>query len=146
MKNFDEKYSRPTWHEYFLNLTDAVALRADCRRGKYGAVLVNDRRVISTGYNGSIPGGSSCLNGECPRGLKTHAELPGFEWGNNDYSDCISLHAEANCIAYADGDKCRGATIYINSKPCDMCEKLIRAAGIKEIIYRSSDGEICFRI
>jgi dCMP deaminase len=121
------KSDRPSWNEYFLNLADAVALRADCRRGKYGAVLVKD---------GAESGGPSCLDGDCPRGLISHSELPGFKQGNNDYSNCISLHAEANCIAYADGDKCRGATIYINAKPCDMCEKLIRAAGITQIIYR----------
>lgn len=131
-----DKHNRPSWDEYFLNLADAVALRADCRRGKYGAVLVKDRRVISTGYNGAESGGPSCLGGDCPRGLASHDDIPGFKQGNHDYSDCISLHAEANCIAYADGDKCRGATIYINAKPCDMCEKLIKAAGIKKIIYK----------
>lgn len=85
--------------------------------------------MVSTGYNGTPPGGKSCLAGECPRGLLSLDELPPL---SADYSNCISLHAEQNAIAYA---REPGDTIYITGAPCDMCTKLIAAAGITRIVY-----------
>jgi dCMP deaminase len=125
---------RPSWNEYFLSIAAVVATRADCRRAQCGAVIVKDHRIVSTGYNGSPSGGPSCLAGECPRGLKTLRELPGFAQGNHDYSDCVSLHAEQNAIAYASRFDTHGATLYSTTPPCDMCSKLIKAAGITEVI------------
>jgi dCMP deaminase len=129
-------WNRPGWDAYFLIGAHWVAMRADCRRGRYGAVLVKNNRVISTGYNGAPSGKESCLKGDCPRGLKSREELGSHLDGNHNYSDCISLHAEANAIAYADGDKCRGATLYLTGPPCDMCSKLIRAAGIVRVVWK----------
>lgn len=123
---------RPDWSEYFLGIARAVAARADCRRAQHGAVIVDrERRIISTGYNGSPPGGDSCLAGKCPRGLLSSEEIAHL---SPDYSNCIALHAEMNAIAYAGRDT-RGATIYITGPPCDMCSKLIAAAGIRDIVY-----------
>lgn len=134
--------SRPAWDAYFLDIARAVAARADCRRARFGAVIVDTHhRIVATGYNGSPPGGKSCLAGECPRGLKTHEELPGHDSGNHDYSDCISLHAECNAVANSSAERCRGATIYIGRldgdplPPCDMCSKMIQAAGIARVVY-----------
>ena len=118
--------SRPNWDEYFLGIARSVSVRADCRRSRHGAVIVKDNRVIATGYNGSEPGGPSCLDGQCPRGLESYDELPP---NSADYSDCIAIHAESNAIAHATRDT-QGGTIYITGKPCDMCSKLIRAAGL----------------
>lgn len=120
---------RPGWDDYFLDIAEAVAARADCRRAQHGAVIVKDRRIVSTGYNGSPAGGASCLAGECPRGLLSMAEIPA---NHADYSNCIALHAEQNAIAYA---RERGDTIYITGQPCDMCWKLIAAAGIRRIVW-----------
>lgn len=64
----------------------------------------------------------------------THEELAGHEGGNNDYTDCISLHAEANAIAFANRADTEGATIYITGPPCDACSKLIKAAGISRVV------------
>jgi dCMP deaminase len=124
--------TRPPWDTYFLAMAKVVATRADCRRAKHGAVIVKEHRVVSTGYNGSPPGGVSCLDGGCPRGLLTNEEL-----GHNhaDYTNCVALHAEQNAIAYADHHDTVGATIYITGAPCDMCTKLIKAAGITELVY-----------
>ncbi len=128
---------RPSWNEYFLGIAEAVSKRADCTRRQFGSVIVKENRIVSTGYNGSPSGAPSCLNGECPRGTKTTEELPGFMSGNHDFSDCISIHAEANAIAHSNWVDCRGGTIYINGcPPCDMCSKLIKAAGIKEVIWK----------
>jgi len=134
--------SRPGWDVYFLGIAEAVAARADCRRARFGSVIVDvHHRIVATGYNGAPPGEGSCLAGECPRGLRTYEETPGFHQGNHDYSDCIALHSEANAVANADPSRCRGATIYLaridgDSLPlCDMCGKLIRAAGITRVVY-----------
>lgn len=135
-------YKRPSWERYFLGIARAVAARADCRRACYGAVIVDTyNRIVSTGYNGSPPGEGSCLTGDCPRGMKTYEELPGQEKGNNDYSDCISLHAETNAVCNADVARCRGATLYLaridggpSLYPCDGCKKVILAAGITRVV------------
>lgn len=120
---------RPGWDAYFLAIATSVSARADCIRAQHGAVIVRNRRIISTGYNGSPAGGASCLAGECPRGLLSKAELPP---NHADYSNCIALHAEQNAIAYA---REPGDTIYITGEPCDMCTKLIKAAGIERVVY-----------
>lgn len=125
----DAVSTRPGWDDYFLLLADTVSLRADCQRARHGAVIVDhDRRVVSTGYNGSPPGGGSCLAGECPRAT---SDVPR---NHPDYSNCIALHAEQNAIAFADRSRTAGGTIYITGHPCDMCAKLIAAAGIERTV------------
>jgi len=126
---------KPCWDCYFLAIAQAVAARADCRRRRAGAVIVKHNRIVSTGYNGSPAGGGSCLAGECPRGLRDHNEIPP---GSSDYSECIALHAEQNAIAYSNRSDCQGATLYLTSAPCDMCDKLIRASGISRIVHGDS--------
>lgn len=121
---------RPDWDDYFLNIAKAVAARADCSRRATGAVIVKNRRIVSTGYNGTPPGGLSCLKGDCPR-----ATMKNILHGSADYSNCISIHAEANAIAYANRADTEGATIYLTSDPCDMCSKLIKAAGIVRVVH-----------
>lgn len=120
---------RPGWDAYFLAIAASVSARADCTRAQHGAVIVKDRRIVSTGYNGSPAGGASCLAGECPRGRLSKDELPS---NHADYSNCIALHAEQNAIAYT---REHGDTIYITGEPCDMCSKLIKAAGIERVVH-----------
>lgn len=134
MSTQEEFEQRPDWDQYFLTIAAAVAIRADCKRSRHGAVIVKDNRIVSTGYNGSAPGEPSCLGGFCPRGNKSYDEKASL---NADYSDCISLHAEQNAIVYADRDKTQGATIYIagGKDACDMCKKLIKAAGIERTVW-----------
>lgn len=133
---------RPGWDEYFLNIAEVVATRGDCKRAQHGAVIVKNHRIVSTGYNGSEPGGLSCLAGDCPR-----AEANTKPHYQPDYSDCIALHAEQNAIAYAGYPETNGSTIYITGQPCDMCSKLIKAAGVVRVVYddsrdRGSPGRI----
>lgn len=123
------RVSRPDWDDYFLGITKAVAERGDCIRRPTGAVIVKDHRIVSTGYNGTPAGGLSCLAGQCPRAQSNVLH------GDPDYSNCIALHAEQNAIAYANRFDTDGATIYLTSDPCDMCSKLIRAAGITRVVY-----------
>jgi dCMP deaminase len=136
---------RPGWDMYFMGIAKAVAQRADCRRRRIGAVIVDEnRRIVSTGYNGAPPGDGSCLAGDCPRGLMDRETMPSFTEGNHDHSNCISLHAEQNAVAYADRSRCHNATIYIVQldlpeeeacPPCDSCGKLLKAAGIMRTVH-----------
>lgn len=121
---------RPNWDAYFLRIAAAVASRAECSRAMHGAVIVKDNRIVSTGYNGT-PAGSplSCLRGDCPRVAADPLPLAA------DYSNCIAIHAEQNAITYGRHDEMRGATIYITGPPCDMCTKLIAAAGIFRTVH-----------
>ncbi|WP_424214819.1 deoxycytidylate deaminase [Streptomyces sp. BI20] len=120
---------RPSWDRYFTSIAVAVAGRGDCLRCRVGAVVVGtDRRIVSTGYNGSYPGGPSCGAGECPRCL---SDTP----SGSSYDDCVETHAEANSLLYADWSRCQGATIYITRAACKNCEKLIRSAGLARVVY-----------
>jgi dCMP deaminase len=128
---------RPDWDAYFLAIAQAVALRADCSRARFGCVIVDlTRRIVSTGYNGA-PAQSplSCLNGDCPRASTTAAPNSG------SYGDCIALHAEQNAIAYAD-QRALGGRLYIwgtrtDNSPCPMCAKLVTAAGISMVVVNT---------
>lgn len=122
---------RPDWTHYFLAIAVAVAARGDCRRRQVGCVIVDtDQRIIGTGYNGAEPGGPSCLAGECPRGVSVPVGTPGGE----DYSNCVAIHAEANALLFARAS-CKDATAYVTRQPCDGCEKLLRGAGVRTVIY-----------
>lgn len=123
---------RPSWDEYFLGIAQAVAARADCSRRQVGAVIVSGNRIVSTGYNGAPAGARGCLSGGCPR---ANSDVPLGSSYDTGPGSCISIHAEANAIIYADYAKCVGATIYISDVPCDGCRRLIDGAGIKTVIW-----------
>jgi dCMP deaminase len=124
---------RPSWDTYFLNIAEAVSLRADCTRRKVGAVLVDsNNRIISTGYNGAPPGAAGCASdGACPRG---QSDVPGYTEGNHDYSDCIAVHAEVNAIAIR-SYVAPGTTIYVTHEPCNDCKVYIKNAGVSRVVY-----------
>lgn len=127
---------RPGWDEYFLGIVDAVRARADCRRARHGCVIVKDNRIVATGYNGAVSGGPSCLAGECPRGLLSPEQQAHL---TPDYSNCVALHAEMGAVAYASRKDTEGSTAYISGSPCDMCGKLLLAAGIVRVVTPTSE-------
>lgn len=117
-----DEMNRPTWNEYFLNIAREVAQRSTCERAKVGAVIVKDKRILTTGYNGS------------PRGLAHCTEVGCLM----DNGHCVrTLHAEQNAIIQAalHGVITEGATIYVTHQPCFNCAKTIINAGISEIVY-----------
>lgn len=129
---------RPDWDEYGLIIASAVASRADCSRRRVGCVIFTvDKRITSSGYNGSYPGGPSCLLGQCPRGQSTVAPGDNYESGPGL---CHATHAEANALLYADYDKLKGATVYITDEPCYGCRKLLQAVPVARVVW--PEGEI----
>lgn len=127
---------RPDWESYFLGIATAVAARADCSRRKIGAVVVRDNRIVSTGYNGSPPGGPSCLLGECPR---ARSDVPPGSSYDTGPGACVAVHAEANAVLYAGRDGCLGSTLYVTDEPCGGCARLIRASGIRVVRWPAGE-------
>ncbi|MGH2729511.1 MAG: deoxycytidylate deaminase [Actinomycetota bacterium] len=115
------------WDRYFLNIARETATRSNCVRRQHGAVIVKDRRIKSTGYNGPPSGHPHCDDGACPR---ARSESP-TGWG---YESCIAIHAEANAILFSSPQERERATIYITGVPCFTCAKLIANSGISEVV------------
>lgn len=124
--------SRPTWDETFLSIAQVVAERATCSRRKVGAVLTQDNRIISTGYNGAPSGAPHCTDGGCPRGKLTYEDVP----AGADYNlhPCVAIHAEANALLRAGHAASKGGTLYITTAPCQQCWNLIQAAEVGRIV------------
>jgi|SRR6185503_16382872 len=136
--------SRPTWGEYFLGLAQAVSVRGDCVRSKVGAVIVNSQNeVVMTGFNGTEPGGPSCLKGECPRAAS--GVDPGSSYDTGPGA-CVAVHAEANAILRAGRAKTQGSVLYVTRQPCQGCEKLIKAAGIIKVVWPEGAVEYLYDI
>lgn len=117
--------SRPSFDQYFLDIAKTVSTRSDCQRDKVGAVVVNERRIRSTGYNASPAGTPGCET--CPR------RTSGCPSGSS-YENCVAVHAEANALLYADRADLVGATLYITRAACYACSKLIQATGISRVV------------
>lgn len=142
----NKKLERPSKDTYYLNIAEQVSARSTCIRRKYGAVLVNNDRIVSTGYNGSPRGCVNCCDtGVCER------EIHNIPKGER-YEMCVSVHAEDNAITHAGRDQAIGSTLYIvglevsdgsyaNPSPCTMCERKIRNCGISRIVGRFQDKE-----
>ena len=123
---------RISWDEYFLEIAKTASKRASCFKGKkVGAVLVRDKQILATGYNGAPKGVKNCLEfGNC---IRMDAGIPSGE--RLEY--CRATHAEQNAIAQAasQGVSTKGATLYSTTFPCILCAKLLINAGVKEIVF-----------
>ncbi|HOF06110.1 MAG TPA: cytidine/deoxycytidylate deaminase family protein [Syntrophales bacterium] len=122
---------RPSWDEYFMDIAALVARRSTCRRRQVGAVLVGDRRVLATGYNGAPKGLRHCLELGC---LREQQQIPSGE----RHELCRGLHAEQNAIIQAalHGVSVKDAVLYCTNHPCVICAKMIINAGIRSVIIR----------
>jgi dCMP deaminase len=121
---------RPSWDEYFMEITHLVARRSTCLRRKVGAVLVKDKNILATGYNGAPSGVAHCLDIGCLR--ERLAVVSGER-----HELCRGLHAEQNAIIQAakHGTNINGSTIYCTTMPCIICAKMLINAGIERIVY-----------
>lgn len=129
--------TRPKKQDTWLKVAQVISEQADCSRRQVGAVIVDQYdRIVSTGRNGSPPGGPSCLAGECPRGQLTTEQLPPDSSYDSGIGKCIAVHAEANAIIFGDPTRMRGGTIYVNDIPCVGCQRLIDGMGLQVVYYK----------
>ncbi|MDI6813608.1 MAG: dCMP deaminase family protein [Desulfitobacteriaceae bacterium] len=122
---------RPSWDSYFMQLAEVISGRSTCLRRQVGAVIVKDKQILSTGYNGSPSGLKHCAEVGC---LRQQLGIPSGE----RTEICRAVHAEQNALIQAakHGVAIEGADIYTTVEPCVLCTKLLINAGIRRIIYQ----------
>lgn len=122
--------TRPSWDEYFMDITRRVATRSTCLRRAVGAILVHDKRIIASGYNGGPSGLAHCLDIGC---LREKLGIP----SGQQHELCRGIHAEQNAIIQAAryGVSIDGSVLYCTTQPCTQCTKMLINAGITEIVY-----------
>lgn len=126
---------------YYLNIAKAVSLRSSCLKRQYGCVIVNNKEIIATGYNGSPRGEANCCDlGYCERMGEVH--------NSGKYDTCKSVHAEQNALLSASRKQMLGGTLYlfgsengkvVTAEPCPICRRMIQNAGIEKIICSKGD-------
>ena len=130
--------NRPSWDQYFMEMAELTAKRSTCLRRQVGAVIVKDRHIIATGYNGAPKGLEHCgeRKGGC---LRQELGIPSGE----KHELCRAVHAEQNAIIQAAtlGQSIEDASIYITHQPCVLCAKMIINAGINRIIMKEGDPD-----
>ncbi|HHT94453.1 MAG TPA: cytidine/deoxycytidylate deaminase family protein [Clostridia bacterium] len=121
---------RPSWDEYFMQVVHLVKTRSTCLRRAVGAVIVKDKRILATGYNGAPVGCKHCEETGC---VRMQMNVPSGE----KHELCRAIHAEQNAIVQAAraGISIDGSTIYVSIQPCVICAKLLINAGIKRIVF-----------
>lgn len=126
-----DSMSRVSWDEYFMEITKLVASRSTCLRRRVGAIIVRDKHILATGYNGAPAGLPHCLDIGCYREKQN---IPSGE----RHELCRGLHAEQNAIIQAanHGASLKESTLYTTTHPCIICTKMIINAGIKRVVYQ----------
>ena len=124
---------RPDNDEYFMEMAHLISRRSTCTRRKVGAVIVKDKRVLTTGYNGSPKGTAHCEELGC---IREQMKIP----SGTRHELCRGVHAEQNAVIQAAyfGVSIQGSTIYTTTYPCSMCSKILINAGIAEVVYSES--------
>ena len=128
----DFKPTRPGWDQYFMNIAKVVSTRSNCLKRHVAAVIVKDKRIVSTGYNGTPRGIKNCNEGGCPR-------CNSFAESGTKLDECVCSHGEENAIVQASyhGISIKDGTIYTTFSPCLFCTKLIINSGLREVVYNS---------
>ncbi len=123
---------RPSWTAYFMGIADLVATRSTCIRRKVGAILVKDRRILCSGYNGAPSNVAHCTESGC---LRDQMKIPSGE----KHELCRGVHAEQNAIIQAayHGISVNGSTLYCTDQPCSICTKMLINAGIISVHFRN---------
>jgi dCMP deaminase len=129
MKNIANTAKRPDWDQYFMKLAFLVSERSTCLRHHVGAVIVLDKKILTTGYNGAAAGVKDCLELGC---LRDELKIP----SGTRHEICRAIHAEQNAIIQASlhGVSIKGASIYCTHSPCILCAKMLVNAKIKRFI------------
>jgi len=119
---------RPGFDRYFMRIAELASTRSNCMKKANGAVIVQDKTIISTGYNGMPFGLRNCNQGGCERCNSNAAQ-------GKDLDRCLCLHAEDAAVIEAGRQRTMGGTLYTTSYPCQLCAKVIIQAGIKKVFY-----------
>lgn len=121
---------RPSWDEYFMEIAEIVKKRSTCKRRHVGAIIVKDKQILTTGYNGSPKNLKHCEEIGCKR---EQMNIP----SGQRHELCRALHAEQNAIIQAahNGVNINGSTLYVTTRPCVLCAKMCINAGIEKIVY-----------
>ncbi len=129
MAGIEGKHRRPSWDDYFLRIASEVARRSTCLRRQVGALLVLDKRILATGYNGAPSGVAHCSEAGC---LRQEQNVP----SGQRHELCRGLHGEQNAMLQAAryGIRIEGATLYTTHVPCSMCAKMAINCGIAKIV------------
>ncbi len=124
---------RPSWDEYFMNLAEIAGTRSTCLRHKLGGVMVKNKRIIATGYNGAPRGIEHCLDVGC---LRDKLKIP----SGTRHEICMGVHAEQNLVIQAalHGASTEGSDVYLTHGPCAVCAKILINAGVKRIVYQNN--------
>jgi dCMP deaminase len=128
---------RPSWDEYFMLIAKLVSTRSTCNSRPTGAVLMKDKQILATGYNGSMPGAPHCIDEVMPDG-SPYCHRRALQIADVDkYNYCRASHAEANAIAQAAryGVAIKGASLYVTLQPCFVCIKLLATAQITQVYF-----------
>lgn len=135
-----KRIKRPDWDEYFLKMAYLVAERSTCLRHHVGAVIVRDKRILTTGYNGAASGVKDCLELGC---LRNERNIPSGE----RHEICRAIHAEQNAIIQAGlhGISLAGSTIYCTHSPCILCAKMLVNAKIKRFVTSGKYSDDSFK-
>jgi len=122
---------RPSWDDYFMQIVELVKTRSTCLRRQVGALIVKDKRILATGYNGAPMGCKHCDEVGC---LRQKLNIP----SGQRHELCRASHAEQNAIAQAAywGTSIKDGTIYVTDQPCVMCAKLIINSGLKKVVFK----------
>ena len=125
------KIERPSWDEYFIKIAELVSTRSTCLRRKVGAVIVKNKRILATGYNGAPSGLAHCDKIGC---IREKLKIPSGE----RHELCRGLHGEQNAIIQAAyyGFSIKDGIFYVTCHPCSVCAKMIINAGIKEVVIK----------
>ncbi|MBI3540935.1 MAG: dCMP deaminase family protein [Deltaproteobacteria bacterium] len=130
VQDLAKKKPRPAWDDYFMGIARNVSLRSNCIKRSVAAVIIKDKRIISTGYNGTPRGVKNCNEGGCPR-------CNSFGPSGAKLDECLCSHAEENAITQAayHGVNIKEAILYTTFSPCLICTKMIINSGITEVVY-----------
>jgi dCMP deaminase len=122
---------RPSWDEYFMDIVELIKTRSTCMRRQVGALIVKDKRILATGYNGAPVGCKHCAEIGC---IRQEMGIPSGE----RHELCRAIHAEQNALVQAaySGTSVKDGTIYVTNQPCVLCAKMIINSGIKKIVFK----------
>lgn len=128
--------TRPSWHDYYLGIAKAVSARADCSRAQHGAIIVQNNRIVATGYNGAPAGHPGCATrGACPRAKLAYDELATGSSYDTGPGACIALHAEQNALLRCSWADQQDATMYVTGACCAGCQKMVSGSALRRVMW-----------